>query len=167
MSRVGWGGRRTEWLFRSSLDRFVWIFGMLCAWAHPYANAALEAVDGLQLRTRVTLRAALLAAVGALGYAWCAPAPPRTLPKRIVACGHAVALVMRPGARSTGCLDAPQAEEPLAGGRRHRRRRATPAPPPVLRAAPLGDDAGWAHCGWCRFHCTEASHGFSNFILNI
>mmetsp|Transcript_345 Transcript_345/g.993 ORF Transcript_345/g.993 Transcript_345/m.993 type:complete len:555 (+) Transcript_345:262-1926(+) len=59
-----------EWYFRSSLDRYVWIFGMVCAWAHPYANAALEKLDGLQLQTRVTLRAALLAVVSVLGYFW-------------------------------------------------------------------------------------------------
>ncbi len=64
-----------EWYFRSSLDRYVWIFGMICAWAHPHANAALEALDGLQLRARLMLRAAVLAAVGVLGFTWCARLP--------------------------------------------------------------------------------------------
>lgn len=34
-----------EWYFRSSLDRYVWIFGMLCAWVHPkvlVCNASLD-----------------------------------------------------------------------------------------------------------------------------
>ena len=64
-----------EWYFRSSLDRYVWIFGMVCAWAHPHANAALEAMDGLQLRARLLLRAAVLAAVGVLGFTWCVRLP--------------------------------------------------------------------------------------------
>jgi hypothetical protein len=33
-----------EWYFRSSLDRYVWIFGMLCAWAHPKVGL-LDAPD--------------------------------------------------------------------------------------------------------------------------
>lgn len=59
-----------EWYFRSSLDRYVWIFGMLCAWAHPHANAALERIDGMQLKSRLAARAAITAATLVLGGVW-------------------------------------------------------------------------------------------------
>lgn len=59
-----------EWYFRSSLDRYVWIFGMLCAWAHPHANAALERIDGMQLRSRLLARAALTGATLVMGLTW-------------------------------------------------------------------------------------------------
>lgn len=27
--------RAAEWFFRSSLDRYIWIYGMICAFVHP------------------------------------------------------------------------------------------------------------------------------------
>jgi N-acetylneuraminate 9-O-acetyltransferase len=33
-----------EWYFRSSLDKYVWIFGMVCAFLHPRAEEMLQKV---------------------------------------------------------------------------------------------------------------------------
>ena len=45
-----------EWEFRSGLDRYVWIWGMACALAHPRAEKVLgwldEQVGGLELCCR-------------------------------------------------------------------------------------------------------------------
>ena len=35
----------TEWFFRSSLDRYVWIYGMICAFSHPAASRLLSRLD--------------------------------------------------------------------------------------------------------------------------
>ena len=34
-----------EWFFRSGLDRYVWIHGMVCAFFHPRYEAALRWID--------------------------------------------------------------------------------------------------------------------------
>jgi len=59
-----------EWFFRSSLDRFVWIYGMLCAWAHPHASALLTLIDNLPAVNRALVRSAVLSAVAVVGYFW-------------------------------------------------------------------------------------------------
>lgn len=43
---------------------------MLCAWAHPHANAALERIDAMQLRSRLLARMGLTAATLVLGATW-------------------------------------------------------------------------------------------------
>jgi hypothetical protein len=58
---------RAEWYFRSGLDRYVWIHGMVCAYAHPYATRALERLDALAPAQAAGARAALLAACAAVG----------------------------------------------------------------------------------------------------
>lgn len=57
-----------EWYFRSGLDRYVWVYGMACAFVHPTASAALRALDEMPLARRITLRSALLAAASVCGY---------------------------------------------------------------------------------------------------
>ena len=50
-----------EWYFRSSLDRYVWIHGMLCAFLKPWAEGALHRIDAMQPRARFVARGLLLA----------------------------------------------------------------------------------------------------------
>jgi len=64
------GAHPAEWFFRSSLDRFVWIYGMLCAWAHPHASALLTLIDNLPAVNRALVRSAVLSAVAVVGYFW-------------------------------------------------------------------------------------------------
>eukprot|EP00798_Chlamydomonas_sp_ICE-L_P018174 gene18174-24606_t len=59
-----------EWYFRSSLDRFVWIYGMICAFVHPQATALLTAIDNMPPMKRYTVRSLVLAVTGAVGYYW-------------------------------------------------------------------------------------------------
>ena len=49
-----------EWYFRSSLDRYVWIHGMLFAYLHPSFEAALQRIDKLSLRARVAIRTVIV-----------------------------------------------------------------------------------------------------------
>lgn len=50
-----------EWYFRSSLDRYVWIHGMMIAYLHPFADAFLQRVDSWSFRSRWAVRGVLLA----------------------------------------------------------------------------------------------------------
>lgn len=57
-----------EWQFRTGLDRYVWIYGMACAYCHPAAERALEKLDKLPAPQRAAARVAVLAvATAALG----------------------------------------------------------------------------------------------------
>eukprot|EP01062_Namystynia_karyoxenos_P003769 TRINITY_DN1133_c0_g1_i1.p1 TRINITY_DN1133_c0_g1~~TRINITY_DN1133_c0_g1_i1.p1 ORF type:complete len:615 (+),score=206.52 TRINITY_DN1133_c0_g1_i1:86-1846(+) len=60
-----------EWYFRAGLDRYVWMFGMLCANLHPRTSAFLESLEGIpSAPARVLAHGAVLAALLAIGYAW-------------------------------------------------------------------------------------------------
>lgn len=45
-----------EWFFRSGLDRFIWIYGMLCAMLHAPASAVLIWIDNLPIVRRLAMR---------------------------------------------------------------------------------------------------------------
>lgn len=59
-----------EWFFRSSLDRYIWIYGMLCAWVHPQAAAFLNFIDNLPAVNRAAMRTLVITITLAIGYAW-------------------------------------------------------------------------------------------------
>ena len=59
MKAEAWGS--AEWYFRSSLDRYVWIHGMACAFLHPVAEGWLKQLDSLPVRLRMASRALLAA----------------------------------------------------------------------------------------------------------
>ena len=50
-----------EWHFRSSLDRYVWIHGMICAYMKPWAEGILVRIDNMAFRARIAMRGLLLA----------------------------------------------------------------------------------------------------------
>ncbi|KAL3154843.1 hypothetical protein ABBQ38_011385 [Trebouxia sp. C0009 RCD-2024] len=59
-----------EWYFRSSLDRYVWIHGMLFAYMHPRFEAALQRIDKFAIGARLSIRAAIIAVTLALFATW-------------------------------------------------------------------------------------------------
>ncbi|KAK9800212.1 hypothetical protein WJX73_010053 [Symbiochloris irregularis] len=59
-----------EWYFRSSLDRYVWIHGMACAYLHPWAEARLQRLDKLTRSQRLLIRAALASAAAGVMLLW-------------------------------------------------------------------------------------------------
>ena len=64
-----------EWYFRSGLDRYVWIYGMLLAWVHPHLEAMWEAVEKLSPAQRNLARASIFGTASTVLYVWCAPHP--------------------------------------------------------------------------------------------
>lgn len=56
--------------FRSGLDRYVWIYGMLCGYVHPYVDSWMQQVDSMSVAARYSIRGIILAASTAVGVAW-------------------------------------------------------------------------------------------------
>lgn len=54
-----------EWYFRSGLDRYIWIWGMVCAYLHPHATKLLNAIEELPQMRRVAVRGVILTATSA------------------------------------------------------------------------------------------------------
>mmetsp|Transcript_28546 Transcript_28546/g.62505 ORF Transcript_28546/g.62505 Transcript_28546/m.62505 type:complete len:516 (-) Transcript_28546:575-2122(-) len=50
-----------EWEFRSGLDRYIWIWGMLCAYFHPRFERALTWLDDINQQTAAVIRGAVIA----------------------------------------------------------------------------------------------------------
>ena len=59
-----------EWHFRSGLDRFVWVIGMVMAMHFPDFEALLTRVGQMDLGQRLLCNAGLLGAAAAVGAAW-------------------------------------------------------------------------------------------------
>ncbi|GAB4818564.1 hypothetical protein N2152v2_005610 [Parachlorella kessleri] len=59
-----------EWYFRSSLDRYIWIWGMVCAYVHPTWDKFLQRVDSMQPALRRAVRAGMMAGALLVGYVW-------------------------------------------------------------------------------------------------
>lgn len=60
-----------EWYFRSGLDRYVWIFGMICAYLKPTFDKWLSAMDGIvEQKRRYLTRAAVVASTLAMTAIW-------------------------------------------------------------------------------------------------
>uniref|UniRef100_A0A061S981 Acetyltransferase-related family protein n=1 Tax=Tetraselmis sp. GSL018 TaxID=582737 RepID=A0A061S981_9CHLO len=59
-----------EWFFRSGLDRYIWVHGMLCGFLHPYMDSAMNKLDSMGVLMRYLVRAAVLAACGLVLMAW-------------------------------------------------------------------------------------------------
>ena len=60
-----------EWEFRSGLDRYVWIYGMMCAYAHPKYEAFMKWIDDRPTnRERVMYQGGVVATACAILYWW-------------------------------------------------------------------------------------------------
>ena len=56
-----------EWFFRSGLDHFVWIFGMLCAYSFPWYDRQLQAIEDMPSGKRALAKAAVIGSALAVG----------------------------------------------------------------------------------------------------
>eukprot|EP00754_Rhynchopus_humris_P008897 Rhum_TRINITY_DN13870_c0_g1::Rhum_TRINITY_DN13870_c0_g1_i2::g.65222::m.65222 len=59
-----------EWFFRSGLDRYVWIFGMLCANFHPTTEKFLLWMDSLPQAARFGARSVFTGTLLTIGVYW-------------------------------------------------------------------------------------------------
>lgn len=59
-----------EWHFRSGLDRYIWIVGMIYAYGHPMVERWLEKIEEMHQVARTAVRAAIVAICLTVGYVW-------------------------------------------------------------------------------------------------
>jgi hypothetical protein len=62
-----------EWQFRSGLDRYIWIWGMICAYMHPAFERALNWLDSINQSNAAVIRAAIVAGACSSGDFDCIP----------------------------------------------------------------------------------------------
>ena len=63
-------GILTEWEFRSFLDHYVWIVGMLCAYFHPNIDGWLERIDQLPAAKSNAIKGVVVGITLIIGYVY-------------------------------------------------------------------------------------------------
>ncbi|KAF3632214.1 hypothetical protein BC332_22564 [Capsicum chinense] len=59
-----------EWKFRSGLDRYIWIIGMIYAYYHPTVERWMEKLEETEVKRRISIKAAVVIMSLAMGYLW-------------------------------------------------------------------------------------------------
>ncbi|KAH8959500.1 hypothetical protein BDL97_06G080700 [Sphagnum fallax] len=59
-----------EWHFRSGLDRYIWIVGMLYAYFHPTVERWLEKLEEMEVKLRALVYTSLISVALVMGYVW-------------------------------------------------------------------------------------------------
>ncbi|KAH7351584.1 hypothetical protein KP509_19G004200 [Ceratopteris richardii] len=59
-----------EWHFRSGLDRYIWIIGMLYAYFHPTVERWMEKLEEAEWQKRVTVKSCVVVSCLSVGYLW-------------------------------------------------------------------------------------------------
>ncbi|XP_062174282.1 protein REDUCED WALL ACETYLATION 2-like [Alnus glutinosa] len=62
--------RMHEWHFRSGLDRYIWIIGMIYAYYHPTIERWLEKLEETETKRRISIKMAVVLISSMVGYAW-------------------------------------------------------------------------------------------------
>ncbi|XP_010275637.1 PREDICTED: protein REDUCED WALL ACETYLATION 3-like [Nelumbo nucifera] len=59
-----------EWQFRSGLDRYIWIIGMIYAYYHPTVEKWMEKLEETETRWRLSIKTSIVAIALLVGYLW-------------------------------------------------------------------------------------------------
>ncbi|KAL4643192.1 hypothetical protein ACB092_02G075900 [Castanea dentata] len=62
--------RLHEWHFRSGLDRYIWIIGMIYAYYHPTVERWMEKLEETEAKHRISIKTAVALTSLMVGYMW-------------------------------------------------------------------------------------------------
>ncbi|KAL9307719.1 putative N-acetylneuraminate 7-O(or 9-O)-acetyltransferase [Arabidopsis thaliana] len=62
--------RLHEWHFRSGLDRYIWIIGMIYAYFHPTVERWMEKLEEFDAKRRMSIKTSIIGISSFAGYLW-------------------------------------------------------------------------------------------------
>ncbi|KAL9858078.1 putative N-acetylneuraminate 7-O(or 9-O)-acetyltransferase [Arabidopsis thaliana] len=62
--------RLHEWHFRSGLDRYIWIIGMIYAYFHPTVERWMEKLEECDAKRRMSIKTSIIGISSFAGYLW-------------------------------------------------------------------------------------------------